>query len=291
MDSVIFEGKLATIILVCFFLLLLITEFISPLRLRRHPYGRRFLTNLCLTALAFLVGSLVVKPVALFIAGRNAASPIGFLAILPLPFPVTFAIGFILMDLTFYYWHRANHLVPILWRFHNVHHVDPDLDVTTSFRFHFGEILYSSVFRMLQIGLLGITPLLYLTYELFFQAATIFHHSNLRIPIGFERLLNKVVVTPRMHSIHHSVVGRETNSNYSVIFRWWDLLNRSLRLNIMQSDITIGVAGYSRPGDNGAWRLCLMPFERQRNYWRLPDGTVPKRKREPGGENPHLLLQ
>ena len=136
------------------------------------------------------------------------------------------------MDLTFYYWHRLNHTRPLLWRFHNVHHADPDMDVTTSFRFHWGEVLYSTVFRLLQVGLIGVSPLTYLVYEVVFNGATMFHHSNLRLPVAWERRLNRVFVTPRMHGVHHSAVGPETNSNYSVIFSWWDRLNRSLRLNV-----------------------------------------------------------
>jgi sterol desaturase/sphingolipid hydroxylase (fatty acid hydroxylase superfamily) len=119
-----------------------------------------------------------------------------------------------MMDLTFYYWHRANRSISFFWRFHNVHHIDPDLDISTSFRFHFGEILYSLVFRAGQIYLLGIPLFTHLVYELVFQCATLFHHSNVRLPITFERSLNKIIVTPRMHGIHHSIVKDETNSNW-----------------------------------------------------------------------------
>jgi sterol desaturase/sphingolipid hydroxylase (fatty acid hydroxylase superfamily) len=193
-----------------------------------------------------------------------------------LPNAVQFALGFLLMDLTFYYWHMANHKIAILWRFHNVHHIDPDMDVSTSFRFHFGEVLYSTGFRAIQVCLLGIAPVTYIVYEAVFQCATMFHHSNLRLPIRVEHWLNVVIVTPRMHGIHHSQVRNEMDSNYSVIFRWWDLLNRTLRLNIRQSDIDIGVAGYRQKGDNGLLKLFALPFIRQRKYWRLSDGTAPK---------------
>ena len=87
----------------------------------------------------------------------------GLLNWLPVPLWAQLAGGVLLMDLSFYYWHRLNHLRPWLWRFHNVHHVDPDMDVSTSFRFHVGEVLYSTVFRLLQAGLLGVLPVTYLT--------------------------------------------------------------------------------------------------------------------------------
>jgi len=135
-----------------------------------------------------------------------------------MPGAVAMAGGFLLMDLSFYCWHRLNHTMPLLWRLHNAHHTDPDLDVSTSFRFHAGEILLSTGFRALQVVVIGVAPALYVTYDLVLQSATMFHHSNLRLPIRLERLMNLAVVTPRMHGIHHSTVRAETDSDYSVIF-------------------------------------------------------------------------
>jgi sterol desaturase/sphingolipid hydroxylase (fatty acid hydroxylase superfamily) len=114
-------------------------------------------------------------------------------------------------------------------------------------------------------------------YEIIFQANTLFHHSNVRLPIRIERLLNLVIVTPRMHGIHHSQVRDETNSNYSVVFSWWDRLHRTLGLNIPQSEIVIGVPGYAEAADNSFSNAFLLPFRRQRDYWRRPDGTIVRR--------------
>jgi sterol desaturase/sphingolipid hydroxylase (fatty acid hydroxylase superfamily) len=172
-------------------------------------------------------------------------------------------------------WGQANNIC-LLWRFHNVHHIDPDLDVTTSFRFHLVEILYSTAFRILQILVLGIAPLSYAIYGTIFMCATMFHHSNTRLPIGFERVLNKIIVTPRMHGIHHSTVKSETNSNYSVIFRWWDWLYKTLVLNIPQQAIQIGVPAYKKQEDNRLWSLLKMPFISQRKYWIFEDGSLPQ---------------
>jgi sterol desaturase/sphingolipid hydroxylase (fatty acid hydroxylase superfamily) len=152
------------------------------------------------------------------------------------------------------------------------------MDVSTSLRFHFGEVLYSTGFRALQIYLLGISVLTYLVYEVAFQCATLFHHSNVRLPIKLERALNKIIVTPRMHGIHHSIVKHETNSNYSVIFRWWDLLHGTLRLNVKQADIVIGVPAYMDLQDNKFLNLLILPFRKQREYWRLRDGKQPERR-------------
>jgi sterol desaturase/sphingolipid hydroxylase (fatty acid hydroxylase superfamily) len=269
------------ILLIALFAGLALLETLNPLRRRKRGRGPRWAVNFGITALSFGAGALAVRPLALGVGAWSAQHSFGVLNWLPLPFWVQAALGFLWLDLSFYWWHRANHIYPLLWRFHNVHHVDPDMDVTTSFRFHFGETLYSSGFRLLQVGLAGVAPATYLVYEVVFNAATMFHHSNLRLPLALERLINLVTVTPRMHGIHHSAVGRETNSNYSVVFRWWDQLHRTLTLNIPQAQVVIGVAGYLRPGDNRFFDLLGLPFSRQRPYWRWPSGKTSLRKAVP----------
>ena len=267
-----------SIMLLACFAGLLLLETLRPLRRRKRARPRRWAVNLLVTGLSFVVGVAVVRPAALGMAVWAQSSGFGLFPWLALPFWVQFLLGFLWMDATFYFWHRANHVYPLLWRFHNIHHVDPDMDVTTSFRFHFAETFYSTGFRVLQVILLGISPITYLAYEIVFNLATMFHHSNLALPIALERGLNKVVVTPRMHGLHHSVVGGETNSNYSVIFSWWDRLNRSLRLNVPQGEVIIGVPGYLLPRDNHLRALLMIPFRKQRPYWCWPSGKASLRK-------------
>ena len=292
MDGSIFEIKyLATAGIAGFFAVFLVLEFLSPLRERKRQWVPRVLVNLVMSAGAFVAGSYVVRPVALWLAAWTSQKPFGLLNAFPLPPIVGFTAGFLLLDLTFYYWHRANHEIGLLWRFHNVHHIDPDLDVTTSFRFHFVEVLYSAGFRALQVAMIGVAPATYIAYEFFFQAATLFHHSNMRLPIGAERALNKIFVTPRMHGIHHSDFQSETDSNYSVIFRWWDALHHSLRLNVNQSIINIGVAGYQEPEDNGLWRLLVSPFLKQKEYWMTPDGRPSTKRRDDDSGSRKILAE
>jgi sterol desaturase/sphingolipid hydroxylase (fatty acid hydroxylase superfamily) len=270
-------SRLTPLVLAAVFLLLLALEAAFPLRVRRRPLIPRLVVNLSFLAGVFALGIYVVRPVALALALGAADYKLGLLNLVTLPYPARFILGFLLMDLTFYWWHRANHVFSLLWRFHSVHHLDPDLDVSTSFRFHWGEILYSTGFRVLQVGLLGVDPFIYLTYELVYELATFFQHSNIRLPLTFERGLNQALVTPRMHGVHHSVVSEEVGSNFSVIFRWWDSLHRTLTLNVPQRDITIGVAGYLAAGDNRLLRLLALPFRLSPDYWRFPDGKVPTR--------------
>src|SRR4030042_2209686 len=269
---------LGTVTLLAVFSLLLLAGLLRPLRRSKRALARRLGVNLAVPALSFAVGVAVVRPAALGWATWSQAHSFGLLPWTGLPLWAQGLAGFLLMDLTFYYWHRANHVYPLLGRFHNVPHVAPDLDVSTSFRFHFGETLYSTVFRGLQVGLLGISVFTYLAYEFFFNLATMFHHSNLQLPLHLERWLNRVMVTPRMHGVHHSAIGPETNSNYSVIFCWWDKLHRSLRLNIRQQDIVVGGRGYLLPGDNRIKALLSLPFQKQRPYWRWPSGKTALRK-------------
>lgn len=254
------------------FIALFIAESVFSLRRPVRNRFHRITVNLIFSSIAAVTGLLAVRPVSMGTVLFSGNNGIGLLNIFDFPFSIEFTIGFLLMDLSFYYWHRLNHVVPLLWRFHNVHHSDPDLDVSTSFRFHFVEILYSSIFRIVQVAIIGIPIHVYLCYELVFSLATIFHHSNIRLPLRVEKLLNKIVVTPRMHGVHHSFYRDETNSNYSVIFSFWDRLHRSLILNVPQSEIRIGVPAYNRTKDNTLSHMIRMPFFAQREYWET-EGT------------------
>jgi sterol desaturase/sphingolipid hydroxylase (fatty acid hydroxylase superfamily) len=180
------------------------------------------------------------------------------------------------MDYAYWWWHWANHMVPIFWRFHNVHHTDLDMDVSTAARFHFGEMIFSIGFLSLAVTVFGISPVMLVSFFIALEAATLFHHSNWRLPIKVERILNLIIVTPRMHGIHHSIVQRETNSNWGTIFCWWDKLHRTLRRDIPQNEITIGVAAYRDEHELTLGKLLGLPFRQQRP-WRLPNGQQPDR--------------
>lgn len=261
-------------------LLLFLAERAAPLRRQRCPWLGELAVNLTLSALAFGVAALLVRPAVLWTMGWNRRQAFGLATLVEMPAVARGLLVFLLLDLSFYYWHRLNHEWPALWRFHNVHHCDPDLGVSTSFRFHFGEVALSTAFRVVQVAVIGAPLAVFAVYEVAFQLNTLFHHSNVRLPIRLERLLNRILVTPRMHGIHHSQVREETNSNYSVVFSWWDRLHRTLRLNVPQSRIVIGVPGYSAPGDNRLGRLLFLPFRRQRDYWTGTGGESVRR--EPG---------
>lgn len=259
------------------FAAMLALERLFPLRRRTRPTAGRWLVNLAMTALAFAAGALIVRPAAVYVLGRADAGGFGLLHWLPLPLAGQLVAGVLLMDLSFYWWHRVNHGSGLLWRFHSVHHVDPDMDVTTSNRFHVVEIGYSAAFRAVQVAVLGVPLLTYAAYEVIFQAATMFHHSNLRLPVRLERAIGFVFVTPRMHGVHHSVVREEVNANYSTVFHWWDALHRTLIRNVPQQAVRIGVVGYLSDRDNRLRRLLTMPFARRKD--RGPSPSRPESER------------
>lgn len=256
-----------------FTLALFFLERRYPLRQASRPLIGRLVVNLVYALLAFLTVALTVRPAAEAMLAWADNNTFGLLNQPMVPGPVRPVVAFFLMDLTFYWWHQANHRIPLLWRFHNVHHIDPDLDVSTAFRFHFGELAFSSAFRVFQIGLIAPSLQAYAVYEIAFQVNTLFHHSNLQLPIRIERLLNRTLVTPRMHGIHHSQVMTETNSNYGSVLPWWDRLHRSLELNIPQKEVVIGIPGYAQDEDNRLGYTLVMPFRKQREYWHATQAT------------------
>jgi sterol desaturase/sphingolipid hydroxylase (fatty acid hydroxylase superfamily) len=266
-----------TLVVILLLVFLFVLERRHALRRQRRPLLGRLLVNAAVSATAFAAAGVLVRPTALAVLDWASNRPFGIAHLVPMPVAAQFVLSFLLMDLTFYWWHVANHRIPFLWRFHNVHHIDPDLDVSTAFRFHFGEVALSAAFRAAQVSVIGLSGWMFAAYEVVFQANTAFHHSNVRLPIRLERLLNVVLVTPRMHGIHHSQVRNETNSNYSVVFSWWDRLHRTLGLNIPQSALVIGVPAYSDPADNRLWNALLLPFQRQREYWRSANGPLIER--------------
>jgi sterol desaturase/sphingolipid hydroxylase (fatty acid hydroxylase superfamily) len=284
MDYRIFHPILDTYaapVLLALFALLLFLQYRRPLRRWVKGVRRRFLANAGVAVPTFAVLRLVLIPAEVAVAYWAARHEVGLLHLLSLPAWLHGVLAFLLLDYLLYVWHWLNHRVPFLWRFHNVHHTDLDLGVTTAFRFHFGEMLLSAIFRVAGVLLVGAGPVAVLVYEVAFEASVAFHHSNWRLPYRLERPLSWLIVTPRMHGIHHSIVRRETDSNYSNLFTVWDRLHRTIRLNVRQDEVTVGVPGYQEDDhDHTLLGLLTLPFRRQKEYWTLPDGTQPDRPDE-----------
>jgi sterol desaturase/sphingolipid hydroxylase (fatty acid hydroxylase superfamily) len=270
-------------LLVGIFLALLYLQWRFPLRRQHFSVLRRLVRNFVLSIPGFAIVRLLMLPIPLAIGIWAQDRHVGLLNWLEPQRWIAVIATYLLMDYAYWWWHYANHMVPLFWRFHNVHHTDLDLDVSTAARFHFGEMLFSVGFLSLTVVIFGIAPIMLLIFFITFEAATLFHHSNWRLPIGLERALNMIMVTPRMHGIHHSIVQRETNSNWGTIFCWWDKLHRTLRRDIPQNEITVGVAAYRDERELTVGKLLGLPFRKQRP-WRLPTGEQPDRPPRPADE-------
>jgi len=200
------------------------------------------------------------QPLANRAAQWAASRRVGLVLRLPLSEQARSLLTFLLLDYTLYLWHVLTHRLPFLWRMHAVHHLDRDLTATTAVRFHAAELIISSLWRVAQIILIGVTPRRLSQWQTFTLMSVLFHHSNVRIPVWLERLLLSVIVTPRMHGIHHSIVQGETDSNWSSGLTLWDRLHGTLRLNVPQGSITIGAPGYGNRQGGELLRLLFAPW-------------------------------
>jgi len=169
-------------------------------------------------------------------------------------------VDLLILDFWIYWWHVANHRVPFLWRFHEVHHLDQFLDATTALRFHFGEVVFSSLVRAMVIFVLAVPLASVVVFEIAVMVAALFHHSNLKIEPGIERILSWFVVTPAIHWVHHHAVRRDTDSNYATILSLWDRLFANRSPTKRWPEMPIGV---ERLADTGLFSLLARPFRRR----------------------------
>ena len=246
--------------LVAIFVLLFILESKFQLRKRVQSRWKRVVINFIVSLPAFLLLRILLIPAMVWLAIRAEDWHFGLLYFIQAPGWVEGLIIFLLLDYSNYIWHILLHKLPLMWRFHLVHHTDHDLDVTTAFRFHFGELIASVFYRGLVIILIGASPVMVLIYEMVFEEATQFHHSNIRLPFRFEKMLNSVLVTPRMHGIHHSVIHTETESNYSIIFSFWDRFHKTINLSKPQQQVVTGVPSYGDMEELTIGFLLKLPF-------------------------------
>lgn len=205
--------------------------------------------------------SFLEKPVADKSTNFVEEKKFGLLKIFRLPKIAEIIFAVILLDYTLYAWHVLTHKVRFLWRFHQIHHADLDLTALTAARFHFGEITISVLFRAGQILLIGVSPQALQTWQTLLFMSIFFHHSNVRLPKGFEDRLQKLIVTPRLHGIHHSIEEDEQNSNWSSGLTIWDILHGTFRSDVPQNEITIGVKGFDETSDVGLGKMIFKSFQ------------------------------
>lgn len=248
-----------------------------PLRKETQGKLRRDTRNLAIAAVAgaglAVVQAPVIGPLTRLVERRRW----GLLNLVKSPEPLKTIGAVVLMDYTLYVWHWLTHQSKFLWRFHEAHHVDLDLTATTATRFHFVELALSVPWRAAQVLLFGVSPRAFSIWQTATTVQILFHHSNVRLPMGLERWLSRIIVTPRMHGIHHSIVKRETDSNWSTLFSFFDALHGTLRLNVPQDEITIGVPAYRREDELTFGKTLALPFRRQLFTWTRPGQPAPER--------------
>ena len=217
------------------------------------PTWRRVARNLLLWAINVGLSPLLVLPLTLWASSQALDwRPVwwgGWAGLLA---------DLLLLDFLIYWWHRANHVVPLLWRFHAVHHRDRFLDSTSALRFHFGEVLLSALARALVIILIGFPFTSVLVFEALLLMAAIFHHANLRLPAGLEAALSRIIITPSIHWVHHHAVRRDTDSNYGTLLSIWDPIFGSRSPARRTPAMPIGIEGLAQ--DVPLTGLLAQPF-------------------------------
>ena len=245
--------------------LLALGERLWPRRPLTVARGVRWRINLAIVALDSVLVRLVLPLAPFALAAVLQDRGWGLFNVMNIAGPVEIIASMLLLDLTIYAQHRLFHRLPLLWRIHRMHHTDLDLDVTSGTRFHPLEIVLSLAIKLTAILLLGPSPLAVVLFEIVLNATSMFSHANLRLPPAVDRWLRLVMVTPDMHRVHHSVIVRETNSNYGFNLPWWDRLFGSYRPQPRDGHLgmTIGLREWRNQADLGLRALLQIPFLRK----------------------------
>ncbi len=232
---------------------------VCPLIVGRAHRWRHARRNLIIAVLNTILLSVVFGTATLAIATWASAQEIGLLNGFRVPSPWRWIIAVLLLDAWLYTWHRLNHRIPFLWRFHRMHHADGEMDVTTATRFHIGEHLGAATLRLGLIPLLGVNILEIVTFEILVVAVTMFHHANLSLG-RIDPPLRWLMVTPRMHQVHHSRYQPETDSNYSTVLSCWDRLFQTYRMRPGPEPIELGLDEISGPRWQTVGGMLATPF-------------------------------
>ncbi len=246
-----------------------LVPLVSGRMMRLRHAGR----NLAIALLNTAVLALVFGAATVAVSAWTSAQQIGLLNVLNIPWPWRLVPAIVLLDGWLYLWHQLNHRVPLLWRFHRMHHADVEMDVTTATRFHLGEHLGAASLRLGVILLLGVNLFEIVVFEILVVLITMFHHAN--ISLGrLDSLARLVLVTPRMHQVHHSRQQTETNSNYSTLFSIWDRLFRTFRMRVGDEVIALGLDEFQ----DDRWQTVG-------GMLKTPIAAIPSDSIDPGRDN------
>ena len=241
-------------------------EVLRPRRALLAGRKARWPSNIGILVVDVLAVRIVIPTAAVGAALFAAGHGWGLFNLAGFRLSVASILGFLALDLVIYAQHVVFHKVPLLWRLHRMHHADLDVDLTTGLRFHPLEILISLAIKIAVVLALGIPAVAVLAFEVVLNATSMFNHSNVAMPRWLDRLVRLVVVTPDMHRVHHSIIRRETDSNFGFNLPWWDRLFRTYRAEpeAGHAGMTIGLPIFRAPRELRLDRLLTQPFRNER---------------------------
>lgn len=242
-----------------------IWEWLTPRKKLTQSKLYRWLNNLGLIAFNSMCLSLLMPILAIEAAIYAANNGLGLLNQLEVPIYVELLIAVVLLDLAIYLQHLIFHRLPILWRLHRMHHADQDIDVTTGTRFHPIEILLSMWIKVGLVVALGISPISVVVFEIILNASAMFNHSNAYLPLKLDNWLRKMIVTPDMHRVHHSVIVKETHSNFGFFLSIWDRAFGTYRDQpvLGHDEVKIGIPLFQHPDEQRLDKMLTQPFRQK----------------------------
>jgi sterol desaturase/sphingolipid hydroxylase (fatty acid hydroxylase superfamily) len=253
------------LIRICFFLGILLVmaawEGAAPRRRQEIPRMLRWPNNLGIVVLDTIFVRLIFPIAAVGFAVVAEERSWGLFNVFDVPAWLAIVASLLALDLAVYLQHVMFHAVPVLWRLHRMHHADLEFDVSTGLRFHPIEILLSMGIKIAVVAALGLPAVAVLVFEVLLNATAMFNHGNVRIPLGIDRVIRWIVVTPDMHRVHHSIYPPETNSNFGFNLPWWDRLLGTYRAQPRESHetMTIGIEQFRTRRDLWLDRMLFQP--------------------------------
>lgn len=260
-----YESAIRLAIFIGSFSLLLFLEWLFPWRVSISDNAKRIITNLSLMLINTFTMRLLFPALSVSVALWTSSQNIGLSHFLGGPALFTLFYCFIALDFIIYLQHRLFHKIPLLWRFHRIHHLDKHLDASSGVRFHPLEAIVSLFIKVLAIILLGAPVICVIAFEVALNSLSLFNHANIKLPRYFERILRKLIVTPKMHRIHHSTVTCEHSSNFGFNFSFWDkFFNTYLeRAGGGDTQLCIGLTSKTELQKNTSLlQLLSLPFRR-----------------------------
>jgi sterol desaturase/sphingolipid hydroxylase (fatty acid hydroxylase superfamily) len=238
-------------------------EIMAPKRALTTSKAVRWFSNLTLTFFNSFVLRMFFPVLAIGTAYWCKDYGCGLLNLFGIPNFIAGLIAIVILDMMIYLQHVAFHIIPHFWKLHMMHHADLDIDVTTGARFHPIEIVLSMLIKLGVVIIIGAPPWSVLAFEVLLNGTAMFNHSNVDLPVGIDRILRLFVVTPDMHRVHHSVIIKETNSNYGFNFPWWDRLFKTYidQPDKGHIDMKIGLANFRDPKQTTLPNMLVLPFQ------------------------------